>query len=216
MFNIQLAGSKIDRVFETKFLGVVISSKLNWNAHIDIVANKISKTIGIIAKVRHLLPTSTTRTLYLCLVEPYISYCNIVWAQSKPTIQLDKILRVQKKYCRLIAFADYRAHSEPLFKQLSILSVYKMHIYQLSLFMYKQINKLLPPAGSFSFQTNSVVHSHFTRQSEHLHLARCRTRRRQTTILFQGPRLWNSLPSRIKKSPSVNVFKRLTKVMLLA
>ena len=132
--DILLAGSKIDQVFETKFLGVIISSKLNWNAHIDIVLGKISKTISIIAKVRHLLPTSATQTLYLCLVEPcimYISQCNIVWAQSKPTTQLDKILRVQKKYCRLIIFADYRTHSEPLFKQLSILTVYKMHIYQL-------------------------------------------------------------------------------------
>ena len=161
--DILLAGSKINQVYETRFLGVIISSKLNWNAHIDTVLNKISKTIGIIAKVRHLLPTSATRTLYLCFVEPYISYCNIVWAQSKPTTQLDKILRVQKKYCRLITFADYRAHSEPLFKQLLILNVYKIHIYQLSLFMYKQLNKLLPSAGTFSFQTNSVVHSHFTR-----------------------------------------------------
>jgi hypothetical protein len=214
--DILLAGSKINQVYETRFLGVIISSKLNWNAHIDTVLNKISKTIGIIAKVRHLLPTSATRTLYLCLVEPYISYCNIVWAQSKPTTQLDKILRVQKKYCRLITFADYRAHSEPLFKQLLILNVYKIHIYQLSLFMYKQLNKLLPSAGTFSFQTNSVVHSHFTRQSENLYLVRCRTQRRLTTVLFQGPRLWNSLPSRLKKSPSVNVFKRLAKVMLLA
>ena len=203
-------------MYETRFLSVIISSKLNWNAHIDTVLNKISKTIGIIAKVRHLLPTSATRTLYLCLVEPYISYCNIVWAQSKPTTQLDKILRVQKKYCRLITFADYRAHSEPLFKQLLILNVYKIHIYQLSLFMYKQLNKLLPSAGTFSFQTNSVEHSHFTRQSENVYLVRCRTQRRLTTVLFQGPRLWNSLPSRLKKSPSVNVFKRLARVMLLA
>ena len=214
--DILLAGSKINQVYETRFLGVIISSKLNWNAHIDTVLNKISKTIGIRAKVRHLLPTSATRTLYLCLVEPYISYCNIVWAQSKLTTQLDKILRVQKKYCRLITFADYRAHSEPLLKQLSLLNVYKIHIYQLSLFMYKQLNKLLPSAGTFSSQTNSVVPSHFTRQSENLYLVRCRTQRRLTTVLFQGPRLWNSLPSRLKKSPSVNVFKRLAKVLLLA
>ena len=100
----------------------------------------------------------------MCLVEPYIAYCNIVWAHSKPTTQLDKILKVQKKYCRLITFADYRAHSETLFKKLPILNVYKIHIFQLSLFMYEQINNLLPPSGTFSFLTNSAVHSHLTRQ----------------------------------------------------
>ena len=35
--------------------------------------------VGIIAKVRHLLPVSHTCTLYRALVEPYLSYCNLIW-----------------------------------------------------------------------------------------------------------------------------------------
>ena len=55
---------KIDRVFETKFLGVVITHRLSWKPHIAIVCSKMSKNIGIIAKVRHLLPQSHVRLLY--------------------------------------------------------------------------------------------------------------------------------------------------------
>ena len=146
-----LSNNKINKVYDTKFLGVIISYNLSWNKHIDVVLNKASKTVGIIAKVRHLLPPCATRTLYLTLVEPYIKYCNIVWAQPEPTVKLDKILKIQKKYCRLITFSHFRAHSKPLFKQLSILNVYQIYKFQLGLFMFKQTNNLLPPSCSFSF-----------------------------------------------------------------
>ena len=43
-----------------------------------------------------MLPFEITRTIYPTLVEPYISYCNIVWAQGKLTCALDKIFRIQK------------------------------------------------------------------------------------------------------------------------
>ena len=105
----------LERQNDTKFLGVILSSDLKWNKHVDTVVNKITKTIGIISKVRHFLPISITRTLYLTLVEPYINYCNLVWALPHSTVSLDKIYKIQKRYCRIINFAHYRAQSKPLF-----------------------------------------------------------------------------------------------------
>ena len=58
--NIQLklsiSSSLLTKQMDTKFLGVYLSANLSWNKHIDMVVNKISKNVGIIAKVRHLLP----------------------------------------------------------------------------------------------------------------------------------------------------------------
>ena len=129
----------------TKFLGVIISYDLKWNNHIDVVLNKISKNIGIIAKVRHLLPLSHTCTLYRTLVEPYISYCILVWAGHRNRGSLDKILKIQKKYVRLITFSDFRAKSKPLFIQLEMLTVYDMYNrVQLAIFMFKCVNNMMP------------------------------------------------------------------------
>ena len=76
----------------------VVSADLKWDKHIDIVTNKVSKNIGIIAKARHLLPQHLTRTLYLtALVDPYVSYCNLVWSLSHATTKLDRIYKLQKK-----------------------------------------------------------------------------------------------------------------------
>ena len=122
--NIVIDNSLLSRQYDTKFLGVILSANLKWNKHIDIVTNKMSKNIGIIAKVRHLLPTHLTRNLYFTMVHPYVSYCNLVWASPNKAPQLDRVLKIQKRFCRLITFSKYTDHSRPLFVSLSILTVY--------------------------------------------------------------------------------------------
>ena len=51
-------------------------------------------------------------------------------------------MKKQKKYCRLITFSEYTAHTKPLFIQLSILDVYSVHKYQLLTHVYTMHNKL--------------------------------------------------------------------------
>ena len=46
----------IDRVHEFNFLGTIIHETLEWTRHIDKVANKISRTLGILNKLKHVLP----------------------------------------------------------------------------------------------------------------------------------------------------------------
>ena len=49
----------------TKFLGVIIDYKFKWNDHITYVKNKISKSIGILYKIRRFLDMNT---LYKCTI----------------------------------------------------------------------------------------------------------------------------------------------------
>ena len=54
-----------------KSLGILIDKNLNWKAHIDLIALKISKTIGIIAKLRHpFLLLSSYISLLFSLTSP--------------------------------------------------------------------------------------------------------------------------------------------------
>ena len=43
-----------------KYLGVLIYYKLSWKNHVDSIALKISKTIGLLPKLRHFFSTSHT------------------------------------------------------------------------------------------------------------------------------------------------------------
>ena len=128
------------------------------------------------------------------------------------TVILDRIHKLQKKYCRIITFSCYTAHSLPLFKNLGILTIYSIYKLQLSLYMFKQMKNLLPGANPFNF--NKLSHKYDTRHKSVLHMNHCRTKLRQSTVQFQGPKLWNSLPQHILNKPSLSSFKKALKGFL--
>jgi len=50
--NIQFQGTKIQRVPNCHYLGVIIDEKLKWTDHITYVYNKLIKFVGIFYKLR--------------------------------------------------------------------------------------------------------------------------------------------------------------------
>ena len=73
-----------------KYLGVLIDYKLSWKNHIDSIALKLSKTIGLLSKIRHFVPFHTLVSIYNCLIVPYLRYGLIAWGQAGKT-QLNKL-----------------------------------------------------------------------------------------------------------------------------
>ena len=51
----------------------LIDKNLSWKIHIDNVATKLSKTVGLIAKLRHFGPQHTLLNIYRALILPYLS-----------------------------------------------------------------------------------------------------------------------------------------------
>ena len=84
----------LDQKTYIKYLGILIDSNLTWKYHISYITSKISKTIGVIARLRHFVPTSTLLTLYRSLLCPYLLYGVTVWGQA-PLIYLNQILVLQ-------------------------------------------------------------------------------------------------------------------------
>ena len=53
--NISINNCEIDMVYKSKYLGVLIDSKLNWKDHVAMIKSKLSKSIAIMHKAKHLL-----------------------------------------------------------------------------------------------------------------------------------------------------------------
>ena len=97
-----------------RYLGILIDSNLSWKFHIDYVCQKVSKTIGIIAKLRHFVPRHVLLTLYGSLILPYISY-GICESGHAAETDLHKLPVFQKRVLRLMFFAEPRTHAVPFF-----------------------------------------------------------------------------------------------------
>jgi hypothetical protein len=81
---------KINSVTCSKFLGVIINENLTWTDHIETIKKKLSKNIGIIKHIKHQLSLNVLRSLYFTLINPYLEYCNMVWANG-PNTALSKL-----------------------------------------------------------------------------------------------------------------------------
>ena len=76
--SLKVNSSAIDRSGSFEYLGVVINQTMSWSEHIDTISTKINQKIGMIKRIRHLLPLHTKLTLYNCLTIPLFDYGDTV------------------------------------------------------------------------------------------------------------------------------------------
>ena len=80
--NLQMNNSNIQSTSEFNFLGLHINTKLNWDTHVDVVGNKISRVIGIIKKLQLIFPREILLTIYNALILHHINYCLLSWGSG--------------------------------------------------------------------------------------------------------------------------------------
>jgi hypothetical protein len=117
-----LNNENIEQAKTTTFLGVVIDEQLTWSHHLDMIHKKIMKSTAIISKSRHYINMNARKLLYYALVYPYLIYCNLIWGNTYKT-RIQRLVSIQKKIMRLITFKFYLEHTEPIFRDLEILSI---------------------------------------------------------------------------------------------
>ena len=75
-----------------RYLGVLIDSNLSWKHHITYISTKINKSLGILARLRHFVPSKTLLNMYRSLIQPHLSYGISVRGKLLGCTDLEKIL----------------------------------------------------------------------------------------------------------------------------
>ena len=112
----------LPQVAANKFLVITIDDKLSWKPHIQSAKYKLSSVLSIRYKASKLINTAGMYTLYCSLFHPYLSYCNEIWGNTYPS-NVKCLFTLQKKAIRLICNADKLAHTNAMFKDMSILKL---------------------------------------------------------------------------------------------
>lgn len=205
--KVQLDGELIDFVDCHNFLGIHVDCYLKWDFHVRHVCNKISKTIGILYKLKYTVPPHILILLYNALILPYLMYGNIVWGSACKT-RLVSIFKKQKQAIRICTLSHYLAHSSPIFHSLNLLNIFDIYKYLVGIFMYRYINNTLPLSFHDMFQLNSDIHSHFTRNSMKFRLPKPQNSLDIRSIRYTGPKILNEIENCISDATTLNVFKR--------
>ncbi|XP_046977642.1 uncharacterized protein LOC124543462 [Vanessa cardui] len=111
---IHMCGTPLSLVTEIKLLGLIIDSKLTFNAHVSATCKKaadIYKQLACAAKVTWGLNGEIVRTIYVAVIEPIVLYAASVWSPAVEKLMIQsKLNSLQRGFAQKICKA-YRTVS---------------------------------------------------------------------------------------------------------
>lgn len=151
--KIVINGQTIEQVETFSFLGLVLNSNLTWDTHMKQLKIRLSKTIGILGRVRFYLSSKILLYIYNALFLSHVNFHILVWGSK-----CNDILKLQKRAMRIIHKRHFLFHADPLFKESKSLKVEDIYKVTLLKFYYKFIHKQLPKYFlSIQIKTNSEI-----------------------------------------------------------
>ena len=73
-----------------------------WSEHIDNISKKVNQHLGLICRIKHLLPFQARLTLYNSLVLPLFDYSDIIWGDKNNSSLMNHLQVLQHNAARLI------------------------------------------------------------------------------------------------------------------
>ena len=157
---------------------------------------KISRLVGIIAKLRHFVPRNTLLRIYQSLILPYISYGLTAWGLASKSY-LTKILVLQKRALRFIFSVERCEHAVPLFIHVDILPLNFLYFKSVCCLMHDIRNRKVPSNILNLFCDTTSIHSYNTRSSSankfYIKKSRLEIQKRV------GTKIWNEMPASLRE-----------------
>ena len=169
-------------------IGVLLESNLSGKFQINNVALKISKTVGVVARLRHFVPRTTLLNIYQSLIFFYLTYHDIWFGGLGSSCQnsFTKILVLQKRVLRLMYFSEPRAHAVPLVISSKILPLQMLYAEKVSSIVF-DVSCVNAPSNICDFFTRAnSKHKHETRFSSSGNYYVQTSRVNVNKILFPG------------------------------
>jgi hypothetical protein len=202
--ELYIDGTKIDFVTTFNYLGLMVDQNLSWKNHVDAVAKKISKTLGIMTKLKHILPSHALLNIYNALVLSHLNYGLIVWGGKS-----SRLLKLQKRAVRIICKSSYNSHTDGLFRKLNLLKINDLCALQDYKFCYKMHHSLLPEyflCDMIQALNVNRTHTHATRYFDNLRMPAVKHEFARHCISYKYPLTINNMPQNFKEKLDTHSF----------
>ena len=200
---LHLNGSPLEIVSTFKYLGVLVSSNLQWSPHIQEVCSKARKIIGLLYRryYQHSDP-STLLHLYLSLVRPHTEYAAQVWDPHlyKDISSLENI----QKFALRVCCKNWNLGYSELLDVCKVPSLENRRLYLKLCHMFKIVNNLCYFPPEIVVQRSTVPYS---LRPSLLQQPFCRTSAFAHSFVPDTIRKWNCLPIELTSTHTLHSFQ---------
>ena len=189
-------------------LGVKLDSGLMFTSQIDMILKQSYRYISDLGRIRKFLTLSDMRSLVQAIIMSRIDNCNAV-LYGIQECELKRLQRLQNSCARLIYGRRKYDHVSDLYDKLHWLPIKQRIIFKLLLFVLKIFLGMAP-----QYLEACVTILDFDNRI--LLVPRVRTAYGDRAFSIAAPRLWNVLPSNLRKSGTITYFKAHLKHLLFS
>ena len=144
---------------------IKLDQHLNWLAHFQGLLPKLSRAVGLLAKLRHFTNYKTLLSIYYAFFDSHVGYSLQTWGHV-PEYLSSKICTLQNRTLRIIHNQSMFTSAKPLYLQSKILPIKIDLKLRNCLFAFEILNKQSPVI--FSDYLKLVTHNHKTRSNQTL------------------------------------------------
>ena len=186
-----------------KLLGVSIDNDLRFVEHITTICKKSSQRVGVLMRLRNLIPTSTKLQLFKAAILPYLTYSHLVWHFCRAS-DSRKLERIQERALRAI-YCDKTSSYNTLLGMANLCTLQNRRLQDMATLMYKVKNNICPKYIADLFRRSDTKYA--LRNKEFV-IPRFNTATYgKHSIRHTGPKLWNIVPKNIRDLPTLSSFK---------
>ena len=138
--NFRISGQKINIVKQTKYLGIYLDEYLTWNFQLNQIKSKLSRSCGLLARLRYFAKTDLLRTVYFAIFDSILRYAILVWGQYRNQT-MKEIEKIQEKAIKIMSFKPKNEPSNSLFRNLEIMKFKDILAYNNCIFVHDQLNE---------------------------------------------------------------------------
>lgn len=204
-FTYSINNNNISLVHSYKYLGVIITSDLRWNEHIEYTRKKAMKTLGYLRRTIGKTTKEIKMLAYKTYVRPILEYASAVW-DPHTLANIKKLESVQRKSVRFIHNAYSRSTSPSALLESSNLETLERRraCERLKIFYQIYHNNLKIDRGKYIQPSQSrATRSHHSKKVKEFS---CKTTTFQKSFFPRTVRSWNALPDEAASSTTVSSF----------
>jgi len=186
---------------------------INWKPQIEKLVTQLSKSCGMLFKLKHYTNTSVLKSVYFALFHSYLTYSILKWGRADKTTLLP-LIRLQNKDVRRLVY--YKTKTTVLYSKHKIMELPDLFQLSVAKFMYSVYNGGLLHHFDNYFAEIASVHKYQTRLAslQKYYLPRLKTSLGQLSLKYIGPKIWSNFPEKLKSSSPYSFGKKYKKVLL--
>ena len=204
--NLNFNNDVVNQVPSQKHLGLILDQKLDFNEHLKVTSSKVSRGVGLLRKLHHILPRFSLLTIYKSFIRPHLDYGDVVFDQAFNESFHKKLECLQYSAALAITGAIRGSSREKIYHELGIESLKSRRWFRKLALFYKIYKTKHPPYLYDLIPKRKCIYE--TRQINNIPLINVRHNYFKNSFFPSSIIEWNNLDIDIRSASSIDIFKK--------